>query len=75
MQENKIIAAILTVAYNSAFERDVAEPQLVMRTYEGFRALLEQKDEEEAEQSIPERMKPLINDVRKKAAARQKRAS
>jgi len=75
MHENKIVAAILTVAYNSAFVRDTIEPETVMRTYETFQTPLQQRDDEESEASIPDANRPSIDEVRKKAAARQNRAS
>jgi hypothetical protein len=62
---NKVIAAILTVAYNSAFVRDSVDAETVVHTYETFRRLLQQKDEKEAEESIPEAMKPLLEQVKK----------
>jgi hypothetical protein len=71
VDENNIIAAILTVAYNSAYTRDASDTKDVVRTYETFQKLLQERGKQE----VPGRIRAVLDDVRKKQDARQKPAS
>jgi hypothetical protein len=58
MDENKIIAALLTIACNaSAHKASGADPDRVMNEYDGFLQRLEKKESE----SVPEPQKNLAS--------------
>ena len=71
MNENNILAAILTVAYNSALVPGTTNHEKVLRDYETFQKLLQDKER----QGVPEPLKPALDHALKEQAARQKRAS
>jgi hypothetical protein len=67
--ENKIIAAKLTVAYYSACIREAVDAQAVVLTYETFRKLVQERDDSEAQESVPEKLKPVLDKLRRKRAS------
>jgi hypothetical protein len=67
--ENKIIAANLTVAYYSVRVREAVDPEAVVNTYETLRKLVQEKDDREAQESIPEKLKPVLDKLRRRQAS------
>jgi len=70
MDDNKAIAAILTVAYNAAFVRDTVAPETVIHTYATFRKLLHEQDKKE--KPIPKSVRDLAEtamEIAKKRAS------
>ncbi len=76
MNENNIIAGLLTVAYSMPL-RDAVDPETVVHTYDTFRKLLQEREEKEPESklSIPEALKPLVDQALSMKRARQKQSS
>jgi hypothetical protein len=67
--ENKIVAAKLTVAYYSARIREAVDAEAVVHTYETFRKLVQERADREAEESVPEKLKPEIERLRRRRAS------
>jgi hypothetical protein len=67
--ENKIIAANLTVAYYSARAREAVDVEAVVHTYGTFRKLVQEREDSEAQGSIPEKLKPVVDRFRRRQAS------
>jgi hypothetical protein len=67
--ENKTIAANLTVAYYSARIRAAVDAEAVVDTYETFRKLIQEKSDSEADESVPEKLKPSLDKLRRRRAS------
>lgn len=67
--ESKIIAANLTVAYYSARTREAVDAEAVVHTYETFRKLVQERDDSEAWESVPEKLRPALDKLRRRRAS------
>jgi hypothetical protein len=67
MNEDRIIAAILTVAYSSSFVRDTVNHGDILHTYDKFLELLQERKPE----SVPAALQPLMDVAKKHKARRQ----
>ena len=74
MDENNIVAAILTVACNSADVRDAVGREAVLQTYDKLRQLLRERTEQGSLESLPEKVRSDLEQVGQKHAARTKTA-